>query len=93
MKLGKSAVVEIDLRRVIAKQAVLTGSMLRPRSADEKARLTQAVRERVWPLIESGAIRPILSKTVPFAQAAEAHRWLEAGDHCGKAVLELPIGP
>ncbi|HEX7799452.1 MAG TPA: NAD(P)H-quinone oxidoreductase [Asticcacaulis sp.] len=90
---GKSAVVEIDLRRVIAKQAVLTGSMLRPRSADEKARLTRAVRERVWPLIESGMIRPILSQTVPFAQAAEAHRWLEAGDHCGKAVLELPTGP
>jgi putative PIG3 family NAD(P)H quinone oxidoreductase len=86
---GKSSTVEIDLRRIMAKQAVLTGSMLRPRSADEKARLTEAVRMRVWPLIESGLIKPILAKTVPFSQAAEAHRWMDAGDHCGKVVLEL----
>lgn len=86
---GKSASVEIDLRRIMAKQAILTGSMLRPRSADEKARLTKAVREHVWPLIESGAIRPILAQTVSFADAAEAHRWMDQGDHCGKVVLAL----
>lgn len=86
---GKSSTVEIDLRRIMAKQAVLTGSMLRPRSPDEKARLTEAVRMRVWPLVERGLIKPILAKTVPFSQAAEAHRWMDAGDHCGKVVLEL----
>jgi NADPH:quinone reductase-like Zn-dependent oxidoreductase len=44
---------------------------------------------RVCPLIERGLIKPILAKTVPFSQAAEAHRWMDAGDHCGKVVLEL----
>jgi len=86
---GKSSVVEIDLRRIIAKQAILTGSMLRPRAPDEKARLTAAVRSRIWPLLEKGAIRPVLSRIVPFAQAAEAHRWMDAGDHCGKVVLAI----
>jgi len=84
---GRDAVVELDLRRVIAKQAVITGSMLRPRSADEKARLTARVHERVWPLIESGAIRPILAAEFPFADAAGAHGWMDKGNHKGKAVL------
>jgi putative PIG3 family NAD(P)H quinone oxidoreductase len=86
---GKSPDVQIDLRRIMQKQAVLTGSMLRPRSGDDKARLTAAVRAHVWPLIEAGAIKPILAKTVDFARAAEAHAWLEAGDHKGKVVLKL----
>lgn len=85
---GASSEVTIDLRRVMQKQAVITGSMLRPRSADEKARLTAAVRERVWPLIEAGRIKPLLSEVFDFADAAQAHAWME-GDHLGKCVLRV----
>ncbi len=83
---GKSAQVEIDLRRIMQKQAILTGSMLRPRSADEKARLTAAVRSRVWPLIEQGRIRPVLAQVFDAADAAGAHAWMD-GAHNGKVVL------
>lgn len=86
---GKDATVEIDLRRIMAKQAIVTGSMLRPRSADEKARLTARVHERVWPLIEQGLIRPILAERFAFADAAQAHAWMDKGDHKGKVVLAL----
>ena len=84
---GKDAVIEIDLRRIMAKQAIITGSMLRPRSADEKARITAKVRERVWPLIESGTIRPILAEIFDLADVASAHAWMDKGDHKGKVVL------
>ena len=86
---GKEATVEIDLRRIMAKQAIVTGSMLRPRSADEKARITARVHERVWPLIEQGLIKPILAETFAFADAAQAHAWMDKGDHKGKVVLAL----
>jgi putative PIG3 family NAD(P)H quinone oxidoreductase len=86
---GKEAVVEIDLRYIMVKQAVVTGSMLRPRSAEEKARITAKVHERVWPLIESGTIRPILAEIFDLADAASAHAWMDKGDHKGKVVLRL----
>jgi len=86
---GKEAVVEVDLRRIMAKLAIVTGSMLRPRSPDEKARITAKVHERVWPLIESGAIKPILAAEFDFTNAAEAHAWMDAGDHKGKVVLRI----
>src|SRR6185312_10572061 len=83
---GKAAVVEIDLRRIMQKQAILTGSMLRPRSPEEKARLTAAVRARVWPLIEQGKIKPVLAKVFDAADAAAAHAWMDEA-HNGKVVI------
>jgi putative PIG3 family NAD(P)H quinone oxidoreductase len=83
------AKVTADLMPVQSKQLTLTGSRLRPRSADEKARLAAAVEREVWPLIERGVFRPIVDKTFPLAQAAEAHAYLEAGDHVGKVVLTV----
>ncbi|MGA9657927.1 MAG: NAD(P)H-quinone oxidoreductase, partial [Asticcacaulis sp.] len=85
---GKSPVVEMDLRRIMAKQAIVTGSMLRPRSADEKARLTACVRKRVWPLIEAGRIKPVLDRVFAFDEAAQAHAYMDSGVHTGKLVLE-----
>jgi putative PIG3 family NAD(P)H quinone oxidoreductase len=79
----------VDLMPVQIKQLTLTGSRLRPRSADEKARLAAAVEREVWPLIETGAFRPIVDRTFPLARAAEAHAYLEAGDHVGKVVLTV----
>jgi NADPH2:quinone reductase len=83
------AKVSVDLMPVQRKRLVLTGSTLRPRDADEKARLAAAVEARVWPLIASGAVRPIIDRTFPLEQAAEAHAWLEAGEHLGKVVLTV----
>ncbi|WP_040309212.1 NAD(P)H-quinone oxidoreductase [Asticcacaulis biprosthecium] len=85
---GRSPVVELDLRRVMQKQAVITGSMLRPRSSDEKARLTAKVHEKVWPLIEAGRINPVLAETFAFEDAAKAHAWMDES-HCGKVVLKI----
>jgi NADPH:quinone reductase len=81
--------VEVDLMPVQRKRLVLTGSTLRPRGADEKARLAAVVEHEVWPLIESGAFRPIVDRTFPLDQAAEAHVYLEAGDHVGKVMLTV----
>ena len=79
----------IDLAALQIKRLTLTGSRLRPRDADEKARLAAVVEREVWPLIERGAFRPIVDKTFPLEQAAEAHAYLEAGDHVGKVVLTV----
>ena len=86
---SKSAKVEIDLRRVMQKQAIITGSMLRPRSPEEKARLTAAVHARVWPLIAEGKIRPVLDRVFDFKDVAAAHAYMDSGAHMGKVVLRM----
>jgi NADPH:quinone reductase len=78
---------EIDLMRLMRDRLILTGSTLRPRSADEKARLTAAVEARVWPWIEAGKIKPIVDKTFALAEAGAAHAYVESGGHIGKVVL------
>jgi putative PIG3 family NAD(P)H quinone oxidoreductase len=82
---GSSA--EIDLRPVMTQRLTLTGSTLRPRPADEKARLAREVEARVWPWIEAGKVRLPVDRTFPLAEAAEAHRLMESGNHLGKIVL------
>lgn len=86
---SRQAEVSIDLRRIMQKQATLTGSMLRPRSGDEKARLTDAVREQVWPLVEAGSIKPIIDKVFDFADVAAAHAYMDSGAHKGKVILRI----
>lgn len=86
---GAGAKVTVDLFRIMQKQLIVTGSTLRPRSADEKARLSHAVRDYVWPLIEAGAIKTVVEKTFPLDKAGDAHAWLEAGQHVGKVVLKV----
>jgi NADPH2:quinone reductase len=78
---------EIDLMQVMRNRLVLTGSTLRPRSADEKARLTAAVEARVWPWIEAGRIKPIIDTTFLLTEAGTAHAHVEGGSHVGKVVL------
>jgi putative PIG3 family NAD(P)H quinone oxidoreductase len=80
---------EIDLASVMMKRIVLTGSTLRARPADEKARLIAAVEDKAWPWIESGQVNPPIEATFPLADAAAAHLRLEAGDHVGKIVLTV----
>ena len=77
----------LDLALVLRRRLTITGSTLRPRSSEFKGEVAQALRARVWPLIEAGRIRAIIERTFPLAQAADAHRLLEAGEHIGKIVL------
>jgi NADPH2:quinone reductase len=78
--------VTLSIGRLMQKRAVVTGSTLRPRTADEKARLAAAVEALVWPWIEAGKVRPQVDATFPLAEAAKAHAHLE-GAHVGKVVL------
>ncbi len=78
---------EVNFASVMLKRLTLTGSTLRPRSVAFKAAIAGKLRDRVWPLIEAGQIRPVLHKTFPLAQAAEAHRLMESSTHIGKIVL------
>jgi NADPH2:quinone reductase len=80
---------EIDIPVLMQKRLILTGSTLRPRPVAEKAELGRGLREHVWPLIETGKIKPVIFKTFPLEQAAQAHAALEKGDHFGKIVLKL----
>lgn len=79
--------VTLPIFRVMQKRAVVTGSTLRPRTADEKARLAAAVEAAVWPWIADGRFRPVVDRTFPLDRAGDAHAALEAGDHVGKIVL------
>jgi putative PIG3 family NAD(P)H quinone oxidoreductase len=79
--------VEIDLQKIMQKRLIITGSTLRPRSADEKARLARAVEATVWPWIADGRIRTVVDRAFPLAEAAKAHALLESGAHLGKVVL------
>jgi putative PIG3 family NAD(P)H quinone oxidoreductase len=79
--------LELPVRQIMLKRAVVTGSTLRPRSADEKARLAMHVERVVWPWIAAGKVHAIVDRTWPLAEAAAAHAYLESGDHVGKIVL------
>jgi putative PIG3 family NAD(P)H quinone oxidoreductase len=77
----------IDMRKLMVRRLTVTGSTLRPRSADDKARLAGAVEARVWPWIEQGLVRPLIDRRFALEEAGAAHAHLEAGRHVGKVVL------
>ncbi|AEI47601.1 NAD(P)H-quinone oxidoreductase [Runella slithyformis] len=79
-----------NIMEVMSKRLTITGSMLAPRDIEFKAALTAEVEKRVWPLIASGQFKPILYKTFPLSEAAEAHRLMESSEHIGKIVLVIP---
>lgn len=80
-------VLEVPVMKIMQKRAVITGSTLRPRPADEKARLAGEVERLVWPWIAQGKLKPVIDATFPLEDAAAAHAHLEAGEHVGKVVL------
>jgi putative PIG3 family NAD(P)H quinone oxidoreductase len=79
----------LDLGRLMTIRGTVTATTLRARPAAEKSAICCRVVETVWPLIESGAIRPARQTTFPIAEAAAAHRLLESGDNVGKVILTL----
>ncbi|WP_076262755.1 NAD(P)H-quinone oxidoreductase [Intrasporangium flavum] len=78
---------ELDLGMLLAKRGAVIATSLRSRPATEKAAIVAAVREHVWPLVESGVVRPVIHGRFPLEQAADAHRELEASGHIGKVLL------
>lgn len=79
--------LDVPVWQVMRKRAIITGSTLRPRSSDEKARLAAEVERVVWPWIAAGRVRAIVDRTFPLGEAAAAHGYLESGSHVGKIVL------
>jgi putative PIG3 family NAD(P)H quinone oxidoreductase len=81
--------VEINLMPIMLKRLVYTGSTLRTRSPQFKARIARELRSQVWPLIESGRIRTVTSRTFPLRDAAQAHATMESAEHVGKILLMI----
>lgn len=79
--------VDLDIWKVMTKRLTVTGSTLRSREYEFKKQLAKEIQKNVWPLIESKKFRPVIFKTFPFSEAAEAHRLLEDGSHTGKIIL------
>jgi NADPH2:quinone reductase len=80
---------EIDLGQVLRRRLTITGSTLRPRPVAFKAQIARELRERVWPLIEAGTIRPVVHRSFPLEEAAQAHALMESSAHVGKLVLQV----
>lgn len=85
----KGAKIELDLLPVMLKRLTFTGSTLRPRTNEVKARLAAALETRVVPLLAQGRCRPVMDTVFPFEKVAEAHRRMDGGEHIGKIVLEI----
>ncbi|MDG3442045.1 NAD(P)H-quinone oxidoreductase [Nitrospirillum amazonense] len=81
--------VTLNMAPVMTKRLVLTGSTLRPRSAEEKAAIAASLAEKVWPLLARGEVRPVIFKTFPLEEAAAAHALMESSSHVGKIVLTV----
>jgi NADPH2:quinone reductase len=80
---------EVNFMPVMLKRLTLTGSTLRPRSIEEKAALAAVLREKVWPLIEAGRVKPLVDTVFPLSEASKAHALMEKSSHIGKIVLTL----
>jgi NADPH:quinone reductase len=78
---------QLNLMRLMLKRLTITGSTLRARSADEKARIAAQVERHVWPWIEAGRVKPVIDSTFPLTEAEQAHARLQSGAHAGKIVL------
>ena len=83
------AMAEIDLRAVMGRRLSITGSTLRVRTPEFKGGIARALREKVWPLLERGTVKPIVHATFPLERASDAHRLMESSGHIGKIVLTL----
>jgi NADPH:quinone reductase len=83
------ATSQVDLMRVMMKRLTITGSTLRVRESSFKGAIAANLEKHVWPLLESGAIKPIVYKTFPLERASEAHKLVESSEHIGKVVLTV----
>ncbi|WGK92698.1 NAD(P)H-quinone oxidoreductase [Pseudomonas migulae] len=87
--LGGAHAKDVDLLAIMSKRAIVTGSLLRPRTVEEKASIAEQLREYVWPVLAAGRCLPMIDKVYPLAEAAQAHARMEGGEHIGKIVLRV----
>ncbi|WP_042373705.1 NAD(P)H-quinone oxidoreductase [Streptacidiphilus neutrinimicus] len=80
---------DLNIAKLMSKRAAIAATSLRARPLEEKAAVVASVREHVWPLIESGVVRPVIDRVLPLADAAEAHRLMESSAHIGKILLQV----
>ena len=85
----RGATAEIPIRKIMARRLTLTGSTLRARDTGFKALVADELARTVWPHVEAGKLKPVIDRTYPLEQAADAHRRMEAGEHVGKIVLVM----
>ena len=83
------AKANVDLGQVLRRRLTITGSTLRPRPVAFKARIARELRERVWPLLEAGRIKPVIHQTFPLEEASAAHTLMESSTHVGKIMLNV----
>jgi NADPH2:quinone reductase len=81
----------VDFNEVLRRRLLLTGSTLRPRSVEFKAAIARSLREKVWPLLEAGTIKPVIHATFPLEEAPKAHAMMQGGEHIGKIVLTVGV--
>ena len=86
---GGGADVQLNLRKLVQKRLLVTGSTLRSRPVVEKTKLRDGVEQHLWPLLASGRIKPVVDHVYPMEEAAEAHRRMESSQHIGKIVLRI----
>ncbi|MFY0634603.1 MAG: NAD(P)H-quinone oxidoreductase [Vannielia sp.] len=83
---------ELNFAQVMARRLTITGSTLRPQSVAAKAEIAAELKEKVWPLLASGRVAPVMDSTFALAEAAKAHARMESSEHIGKIVLEVAGG-
>lgn len=85
----KSNDVNINLRTIMSKNLLITGSFLKPQPSEVKAKIAQEVEKSIWPLFEKKEIRPVIYENFPLAKAADAHKLMESSAHIGKILLTM----
>jgi NADPH:quinone reductase len=85
--LQSSSVGNFDLRPIMLRRLTVTGSTLRARTVAQKATIATALREKIWPLLEDGSVKPLIHATFPLEQARQAHEMMESSSHLGKILL------
>lgn len=87
--LGGTIAEKVDLRPIMVKRLTVTGSTMRPRTADEKRAIRDELVEQVWPLLEAGKVAPVIHDVIDFDQVSEGHRLMESSSHIGKIVMRV----
>ena len=87
--LGGAKANEVDLLTILGKRAIVTGSLLRARTQDEKAEIAEHLREHVWPVLAAGRCLPMIDQVFDYTEADKAHARMEGGEHIGKIVLRV----
>ena len=87
--MGGTRANSLNLEMLVLKRAVVTGSTMRARTVEEKAKIAEALHHRIWPALEAGRCQPIVHSVFPLAEIAAAHELMDSSTHIGKIVLRI----